>query len=210
MNVKLKLCGIRRPEDVIFLNEYPPDYAGFIFAETRRKVSLEQAETLCGMLSDRIERVGVFVNMPLEKMAAYGDILDVFQLHGDEDEAYISALREIIPAECEIWKAVRARSADDIRRADSTSADRLLIDAFTPDAYGGTGHTADWDMILSAAPEKPFFAAGGISSENFLEAAEKLRPYGIDISSGIETDGIKDKIKIAEIISLREKLLLHE
>lgn len=210
MNVKLKLCGIRRPEDVIFLNEYPPDYAGFIFAETRRKVSLEQAEALCGMLSDRIERVGVFVNMPLENMGAYGDILDVFQLHGDEDEAYISALREIIPAECEIWKAVRARSAEDIRRADNTSADRLLIDAFTPDAYGGTGHTADWDMILSASPEKPFFAAGGISSENFLEAAEKLRPYGIDISSGIETDGIKDKSKIAEIISLREKLLLHE
>lgn len=199
MEIKLKLCGIRRNEDVDYLNEFPPDYAGFVFAESPRRVTLKQVRELSKRLLPQITKVGVFVNQPIETMRDFSDEISVFQLHGDEDEGYIEQLRKIIPRGCEIWKAVRVKSTEDILKANDLPVDKLLLDAFTKDSYGGTGKTANWDLIASTRISKPFFAAGGITVGNLSEAASKLNPFGIDISSGIETEGIKDREKIKEI-----------
>lgn len=199
MEIKLKLCGIRRTEDVDYLNEFPPDYAGFVFAESPRRVTLNQVRELSKKLLPQITKVGVFVNQPIETMREFSAEISVFQLHGDEDEGYIEKLRKIIPQGCEIWKAVRVKSAEDILKANHLPVDKLLLDAFTNDSYGGTGKTANWDLIANTKINKPFFAAGGITVGNLSEAARKLNPFGIDISSGIETEGIKDREKIKEI-----------
>lgn len=208
MEIKLKLCGMRRRQDIDYVNEYRPDYAGFILSDGfRRSVGLGTFCELASRLDKGIRRVGVFVNEPMENLLKYWpEELDVFQLHGDEDERYIAQLRENIPSGCEIWKAVRVKSTADIESWNGSEADKLLLDAFQEGVVGGTGKTADWDLIKVANINKPFFAAGGINAENFIEAAAVLQPYGIDISGGIETDGVKDKAKIAEIIQLKNKL----
>lgn len=199
MEIRLKLCGIRRNEDVDFLNEFPPDYAGFIFAESPRKVTINRVRELSKRLLPQIIKVGVFVNLPIEEMSEFSSEISVFQLHGDEDKDYIERLRKIIPKDCEIWKAVRVKSSEDILNAESLPVDKLLLDAFSKDGYGGTGKTANWDLIAETKISKPFFAAGGITLANLYEAAKRLNPFGIDISSGIETNGTKDREKIKEI-----------
>ena len=208
MGIKLKLCGMRRREDIEYVNEYRPDYVGFILSDGfRRSVGFEAFCELVGGLDGGIGRVGVFVNEPIEKLLKYcAEGLDVFQLHGDEDEKYIKRLRDNIPESCEIWKAVRVRSAADIERWNGSCADKLLLDAFSQVSVGGTGQVADWSVITAADISKPFFAAGGINAGNFTEAVRVLKPYGIDISGGIETDGVKDKAKIAEILKLKQLL----
>ncbi|MCM1053933.1 MAG: phosphoribosylanthranilate isomerase [Bacteroides sp.] len=208
MNIKIKLCGIRREEDARYLNEFPPDYAGFVFAESKRRVTLEQAERLSSLLLPSISRVGVFVNHPLEEMKSFAEIIDVYQLHGSEDEGYISRLRKMIPHSCEIWKAVRIRNLSDVTEANGSSADRLLLDAFSANAYGGTGKVFDWDMISGTKISKPFFAAGGINADNLKKAVSSLKPYGIDLSGGIETDGCKDREKIRQIMTLMKRINL--
>ncbi len=207
---KLKLCGIRRVEDVEYLNEFPPDYAGFIFAPTRRYVSPENAKKLISRLDPKIKTVGVFVDMPISEMKAFAHMLDVFQLHGGENEEYISQLRKIIPEKCEIWKAVRLKAAEDIDKAERLSADRLLIDAYDPNEYGGTGKSARIDLILNREIAKPFFIAGGISADNISEVSKLLcgRAYGFDVSSGIETDGVKDREKIKHLTEIFRKELI--
>ena len=208
MGIKLKLCGMRRRQDIDYVNEYRPDYVGFILSDGfRRSVGLGTFCELASCLDKGIKRVGVFVNEPIENLLKYyPEELDVFQLHGDEDEKYIEHLRGNIPESCEIWKAVRVKSTDHIERWNGSAADKLLLDAFQEGTVGGTGKTADWDLIKAAKIEKSFFAAGGINAGNFIEAATTLNPYGIDLSGGIETDGVKDKAKIAEIIRLKNKI----
>ena len=208
MEIKLKLCGMRRREDIDHVNEYRPDYVGFILSDGfRRSVEFKTFRELAGRLDSGISTVGVFVNEPLENVLKYcGEGLDAVQLHGDEDEIYIAELRKSIPKSCEIWKAVRVRSAADIERWNGSDADKLLLDAFSENSYGGTGKTADWSCIAAAKKQKPFFAAGGINTGNFIEAAKTLMPYGIDLSGGIETSGVKDRSKIAEIVKLKKQL----
>ena len=207
MGIKLKLCGMRRRQDIDYVNEYRPDYAGFILSEGfRRSIGLGTFCELASCLDKGIKRVGVFVNEPLENLLKYyPEELDVFQLHGDEDEKYIAQLRNHIPKSCEIWKAVRVKSTADIEKWNGSKADKLLLDAFQEGIVGGTGKVADWNLITAANIQKPFFAAGGITAENFTVAATRLHPYGIDLSGGIETDGVKDKAKIAEITELKNK-----
>ena len=207
---RLKLCGVGREEDVSYLNEFPPDYAGFIFAPTRRYVSPENAKILISRLDPRIKTVGVFVDMPISEMKKFADMLDVFQLHGGENEDYISQLRKIIPEKCEIWKAVRLKVPEDIDNAERLSADRLLIDAYDPNEYGGTGKSARIDLIINRVIEKPFFIAGGISADNISEVNRLLggRAYGFDVSSGIETDGVKDREKIRRLTEKFRKELI--
>ena len=206
MEIKLKLCGMRRRQDIEYVNEYRPDYVGFILSGGfRRSVDFDTFCELVSCLDGSIRRVGVFVNEPLENvLRRYAESLDVIQLHGGEDEEYIQRLRK--NTDCEIWKAVRVRSTADIERWNGSKADKLLLDAFQEGVVGGTGKVADWDLIAAAKIEKPFFAAGGITPENFTVAANTLHPYGIDLSGGIETDGVKDRAKIAEIIKLKNKL----
>lgn len=206
MDLKIKLCGIRREEDAEYLNEFPPDYAGFVFAESKRKVTLKQAEKLSALLLPSIAKVGVFVNQPIEEMPDFADVINVYQLHGDEDGEYIDRLRKIIPEDCEIWKAVRVSTGEDIVKAGSLNADKLLLDAFSKNAYGGTGKAFDWELISKAKISKPFFAAGGITAENLEKAVLTLKPYGIDLSGGIEINGFKDREKIKQIMEIADIL----
>ena len=205
MDLKIKLCGIRRLEDIDSLNEFKPDYAGFVFAPSKRQVSIEQAKRISEQLLPCIVRVGVFVNQPIEEMAAFSDTIDIYQLHGDEDEAYINRLRQIVPQK-EIWKAVRVKDKNDILRANSLTADKLLFDAFSKTAYGGTGKTFDRELLAKEKINKPFFAAGGITADNLEETAKALTPFGIDLSGGIETNGVKDREKIRQIMEIAEKI----
>ena len=203
----IKLCGMRRTEDISYCNDCQPDYIGFIFAESKRKVLPELAEQLRNGLDPKIVTVGVTVNAPIGFFAEISGSSDIFQLHGNEDAEYISALRKLFP-EKEIWKAGRIRSEADIDALAEIPADKFVLDAFSADAYGGTGKKID-EKLLSYAKNKlskPFFIAGGIDSSNIADIIKKYTPYGIDLSSGIETDGFKDGTKMIEIMKIYHNL----
>ncbi|WP_302759894.1 phosphoribosylanthranilate isomerase [Christensenella hongkongensis] len=203
--MKVKLCGLRREADIMYANRYLPDYAGFVFAKSPRQVSGKQAAALIGKLDSRIRSVGVFVNEPLDSLEETARVagLDVLQLHGDEDAAYVARAKEL---GYEVWKAVRVRSGGDIQRAQTLGADLLLLDSFSKEAYGGTGKKADWDVIARVELTQPFFLAGGLNSANISEALQKVTPLGLDISGGIETNGFKDEAKIREIMGVLGRL----
>lgn len=192
----VKICGIRRPEDVEMLNATPPDFAGFILSKPyRRFVPLELFRKLVLELDGKIGRVGVFVNPEIEEIAGYAPYLDVIQLHGEEDADLIHRVRECFP-DVQIWKAVRVRTAADAEAAQELPVDKLLLDSFTEGVHGGTGTVAPWEEIKKAAVTMPFLLAGGLSAENLAKAAAFVEPWGVDVSSALETDGCKDAEKI--------------
>ncbi len=197
--MKLKICGIRRTEDVQYLNAYEPDLAGFICSQPFwRYVSPEQMAQLTQQLDGAILRVGVFVDPTIEEITRYAEWLHVIQLHGNETPALIAEIRK--RWDVEIWKAARVRTAEDIQRAEALPVDKLVLDSFSPVSHGGTGTVADWALIAENRPEKPFLLAGGISAENAAEAA-RLRPWGLDASSSVETDRCKDTDKIRTLVA---------
>ncbi len=207
---KVKMCGISKVETIPAVVEAKPDYMGLVFAPSKRQVTVDQAKTLVEELhkqyatrynsgaeqstNDEIKTVGVFVNETLDNLITIAKEvnLDAVQLHGDEDEAFIKALKE--KTDVEVWKAVQIRSAADAEAWIDSSADMLLFDAYHKDERGGTGEVFDWSCLDEF--ERPFMLAGGIDSTNVARAIRTVRPYGIDISSGIETDGVKDDEKI--------------
>lgn len=204
-SIKVKLCGMTRECDIAYANEAQPDYAGFVFAGTKRRISRDMAVRFRKMLSDKIQAVGVFVD---EDVTVVSDmlnegIINIAQLHGSEDNDYIVKLKRMTG--CEVIKAVRVAAKEDITRAHKLEADYLLFDAYIEGTYGGTGETFRWDIVDSAyraiqmEEQKPFFLAGGIHAENVCSAAA-LSPYGIDISTGIETGGYKDRDKMIDIV----------
>lgn len=192
---KIKICGLTREEDIQAVNEYLPDYIGFVFAKSKRQLHLEKAKYLKGMLSKEIQSVGVFVNEPLENLIRYEKekVIDMIQLHGDEDEEYILALKAKV--KLPIIKAVRVKKAEDLTQC--FDVDFLLFDKYLEGAYGGGGERFDWQIIGEAGMR--YFLAGGVNIDNIHEALQK-RPYAIDISSGAETNGVKDAEKIRDII----------
>lgn len=199
---KIKLCGLTRPQDIEAVNEALPDYIGFVFAESRRKVSHEQAQRLKAQLDKKILAVGVFVNAELNEIISLcqGGIIELVQLHGDENADYINKLRQELSNQ--IIKSVRVRSEEDILSAQKLLCDYLLLDTYVKDAYGGSGKSFDWSLIPSL--EKPFFLAGGLTIDN-IRLAATYHPFCLDVSSGAETDGFKDVKKILEIVnSIRE------
>ena len=202
--MKGKLCGLRRMEDIRYVNEFKPDYVGFVFAQSRRQVTPVQAAALRKALDASIQAVGVFVNEAPETVAQIArDVsLNAVQLHGDEDAAYIARLRALLPTGTSLWKAVRVQKESDLQRAQSYGADLVLFDAFSKDAYGGTGKTADWSLFGRVSPSRPFFLAGGLHAGNLQEAVRRVHPDGVDLSGGIETDGVKDREKIKQILSI--------
>ena len=200
--VKIKMCGLTRLEDVQVVNDLKPEYVGFVFWEkSKRNVTREQARELKAALSQSIKAVGVFVDEEPETVAALlnDGIIDIAQLHGSEDEAYIARLRELI-GDKPIIKAFVIKGADVDKDVKDTidsikacSADFLLLDSGK-----GTGQTFNWELIKEAGFEKPFFLAGGLDPENVATAIEALHPYAVDVSSGIETDGRKDPEKMRQ------------
>ena len=207
---KVKMCGISKVETIPAVVEAKPDYMGLVFAPSKRQVTVDQAKTLVEELhkqytkrynngaeqsnNDEIKTVGVFVNETLDNLVSIATEanLDVVQLHGDEDEAFIQSLKE--RTNVEVWKAVQVRSAADAEAWIDSSADMLLFDAYHKDERGGMGEVFDWSCLDEF--ERPFMLAGGIDSTNVARAIRTVRPYGIDISSGIETEGVKDDEKI--------------
>ena len=207
---KVKMCGISKVETISAVVEAKPDYMGLVFAPSKRQVTVDQAKTLVEELhkqytkrynngteqsnNDEIKTVGVFVNETLDNLVtiAKETNLDAVQLHGDEDEAFIQSLKE--RTNVEVWKAVQIRSAVDAETWIDSSADMLLFDAYHKDERGGTGEVFDWSCLDEF--ERPFMLAGGIDCTNVARAIRTVRPYGIDISSGIETAGVKDDEKI--------------
>lgn len=202
--MKVKMCGMRRIEDIAYANEVRPDAIGYIFfKKSKRYVTGKQARSLDQNLNQTIQSVGVFVNETIKNVVEIAKEvpLDVIQLHGDEDLDYIKDLKTKI--EIPIWKAVRVKETKDIKEAEQLPVDRLLLDTFTEeDIYGGTGKVMNYDLIPKEGISKPFFIAGGLHRKNIKEIIEKVHPYGIDISSGIESDGHKDLTKMKEIMEI--------
>lgn len=197
---KIKICGLSRTEDIIAVNEAMPDYIGFVFAESKRRVSIAQAKELKALLDPKIKAVGVFVNAPIEMIVSCCNegIIDLIQLHGDESKEYI----EILKAETgkPIIKAVRVKNRADIIDAEDCPCDCLLFDTYVKDQFGGSGEQFDRSLIPKRS--KTFFLAGGLDSRNIIEAVKRCDPFCVDISSGVETDGFKDKVKIKEIVTI--------
>lgn len=211
--LSVKICGLRRREDILAANLLLPEYVGFVFAESKRRVTPEQAAGLRRELDARVGAVGVFVNAPAASVAgaARQCALCAVQLHGGEDGAYIRALRPLLPQGCEIWRAVRVSGSGDIAGLSPEGADRLLLDAYSPAAAGGTGKAFDWGLLAAVPPGIPFLLAGGIAPENAARAARAvtaaalrgaapLPRCGIDVSSGVETGGFKDAAKMERLL----------
>lgn len=209
--VKLKICGMRRPEDIEMANRYEPDYIGFVFAESPRKVSYEQAKELSSLLNEDIVPVGVFVNEHMKLIVdLFKDgIIEIAQLHGDEDEKYIRNLKD--KSIEETGKQIPVINAIEIKEGADYD-DELLkwrdsaSDYFILDSGKGSGKTFDWSLIDKENEffKNSIFLAGGLNSENLALAIEEFNPFAVDLSSSVETDGFKDEKKIKKIIEIME------
>lgn len=201
--MKIKLCGMFRDCDIDYANEAKPDYVGFIlgFTKSHRNIDAETARRLRSRLDTGIKAVGVFVNSPETTCAEYANcgIIDVIQLHGDEDADFIRRLRELTSAP--IIKAAKIRTPEDIGRVQALGADYVLLDNGT-----GTGEMFDHSLLDGAEIRQPFFLAGGLTPENLRQAAESVRPYCVDLSSGVETDRLKDREKMLEAVRVIREL----
>ncbi|MGN0405446.1 MAG: phosphoribosylanthranilate isomerase [Bariatricus sp.] len=204
--VKVKVCGLRREEDIAMANAFRPDFVGFVFADSRRKVDEETAKMLRMKLREDISAVGVFVNEKRENIYSLckQGIIQMVQLHGDEDEAYIKELKNYLP-EIPVIKAVRVRSKEQILEAEKSGCDYLLLDTYVKEMYGGSGKAFDKSIIPEL--EKPYFLAGGLNASNVMDNIRACHPYAVDVSSAVETDGWKDAGKIKDFL---ERIREHE
>lgn len=196
---KIKLCGLSHPCDIEAANAIKPEYIGFVFApNSKRYVTPEKAKKLKQMLVPNIKTVGVFVNEEIEVIAKllHDGMIDIAQLHGNEGEDDIQRLRHL--TDKPIIKAFRIQTARDIADAQSCTADYVLLDS-----GAGTGTVFNWNLIQSI--NRPYFLAGGLSPDNAKDAVTMLHPFAVDVSSGIETDGVKDKTKMAKFVAAIRK-----
>ena len=196
---KIKFCGLTRPCDIEAANEIKPDYIGFVFApKSKRRVSYKQAVDLKNLLSKEIKAVGVFLDEDIDQVISLLNlgIIDAAQLHGSESAEYIKRLQKETGKP--VIKAFQIRSAADVSAAENTIADYIILDAGT-----GEGKTFDWELIKGF--KKPYFLAGGLNPGNVNDAMRQLHPYALDVSTGIETDGLKDKKKMAEFAAAVRK-----
>ncbi|AFM39907.1 phosphoribosylanthranilate isomerase [Desulfosporosinus acidiphilus SJ4] len=192
--MKIKLCGLFQNCDIDFVNEAKPDFIGFVFAKSRRQVSAEWAKAMRPKLSSVITPVGVFVNESVTTIAKLLNegVIEMAQLHGNESEIYIRELKT--RTKKPIIRAVQVISRADIEEKQDTVADFLLLDH----GAGGTGESFDWSIVGQV--KKPFFLAGGLKADNIEQAIRAAKPFAVDLSSGVETDGKKDRGKILEIV----------
>ena len=198
---KIKICGLFRPCDIEYVNAVRPDWCGFIvnFPKSHRNRTPDQVRALRRGLAEGVVPVGVFVDQPVEDVAALlnDGTISVAQLHGHEDAAYIAALRAAAPGH-PVWRAFKVRGPEDLEAAGASPADLVILD----NGYG-TGETFDWSMAGGVA--RPFLLAGGLTPENIPDAIRLLHPFGLDISSGVETDKQKDPEKIRAAVAAARK-----
>lgn len=195
---KIKLCGLRSLSDIAIANQLPIDYVGFVFADSKRKVSVECAMQMKQKLSKEKQAVGVFVNALQEEVVSlcHQRVIDLVQLHGDEDEQYVNILRENIDQP--IIVARRVRSKQEAVTYKNFPGDYLLFDSYVVGSYGGTGHQMDCSCIPKM--ERPIFIAGGLSVANVQQIITNLQPYGVDVSSMVEVNNRKDRKKVKEFV----------
>jgi len=191
--IKIKICGIRRPQDVEYLNELLPEYAGFVFAKSKRQVDKNSAFNLIKDMDHDIKKVGVFVD---EDSKVVMDIaeklkLQVLQFHGQENQEYINKFKGY-----EIWKALKINSPISILQMKNYSCSKFLLDNSNP----GSGESFNWDIVQKKIEGSSIMLAGGLNSDNVQQGILKLKPFGVDVSSGVETDGFKDFLKTKEFI----------
>jgi phosphoribosylanthranilate isomerase len=210
---KVKICGLQSVEVLKSLQPFTPDYVGFVFAPSRRQVTAEQAAMMLECLPEKVQSVGVFVNPSLEELAKLLSVaeLDVIQLHGQENPEFCQWVKGEFPAQ-KVWKALPAspetgseKDAMQLLRPYAPWVDVFLIDTYDPSAEGGTGVTFPWERIpwyQSACNELniPLFIAGGLNPDNVSELMDGYAPYGVDVSSGVETDRVKDPVKMGRFI----------
>lgn len=216
---KVKICGLKREQDIGFVNHYLPEYAGFVFAKSKRQVTLCQAGALISLLDPRIKSVGIFVNEEIDQVVEMvcGLGLDAVQIHGDESSEYAQDLKERIrrsemnhrkkingqkDGKTEIWKAVRVKDEKSIEAMQNYDVDAFLLDTYIEGSYGGAGQTFDWNLARRAKAYGKIILAGGLNHQNVQRAIDVAQPYSVDISSGVETDGVKDEGKIRDFINL--------
>ena len=196
--MRIKICGLFREQDIDYVNEARPDYVGFVFTESRRQVSHVFAKCMRSRLLDGIVPVGVFVNAEIEDIAALysGGVISIAQLHGTEDEDYISRLKEATGSNKEAVPVIKTVIC---KRAEKLTLPVSKTDYYLVDSGAGSGKAFNWELLKTQKTEKPWFLAGGVNIDN-IEQAIDLNPFAVDISSGAETDGIKDRKKILELI----------
>ncbi len=196
---RIKLCGLSRPCDIEAANELKPDYIGFVFSpQSKRYVTVNQAQELRQLLQPGICAVGVFVNEAPEVVAELLNrgVIDMAQLHGTEDEEYLRRLRQL--TDKPISQAFRIKTAEDAAQAINSSADCVLLDS-----GAGTGTVFDWALIQNIT--RPYFLAGGLNADNVAQAVDLLHPFAVDVSSGVETAGKKDSEKMAAFVAAVRK-----
>lgn len=190
---RVKICGLTRTEDVLWANELLPDYVGFVFTPSRRRVTPEQAAAIASLLDPAIETVGIFVNAPAEEIRQVLDIcpLHILQLHGDETPAFCDQMP--IP----VWKGIRVHHPGALKNLPQYPVQALLLDGSHP----GSHQTFDWKWTEGfTAGGLPIVLAGGLHAGNVTAAVARVHPFAVDISSGVEEDGVKDPDKIREFI----------
>ena len=201
---RVKICGLKSPQDIEIVNECMPDYIGFVFADfSKRYVTPEKALELKQLLNPKIKSVGVFVNERIDVIMSIleSGAIDIVQLHGNEDEEYVAELRErircskVLSPEPEIIQVFNMNKIQNLSDIQKTSADYILLDS----GYG-TGQTFDWEKLKDI--DKPFFLAGGLNLENVEQAVREIAPFAVDVSSGVETQGSKDRSKVERFINL--------
>ena len=204
----VKICGLRQGEDVSAFNIVCPDYAGIILSKGyRRTVELNDARFLASMLDRKIKKVGVYVNEALHVLKGQADYigLDVIQLHGDEDNAFIRELKAATGLP--VWKAFRISSEADLEAAENSEADLVLLDSFSPEQRGGTGRVMDTELLRKHPLKRDFILAGGLTEANINDIIRSgIKPAGLDVSSGVETDGAKDLKKMINFVKAARSL----
>ena len=203
MKTKIKICGLRRREDILAVNEAKPDYCGFIieFPKSFRSITADKVRELVKDLAPEIQAVGVFVNAPVELVSGFLNegTLALAQLHGQENEVYIRELKKL--TDKPLIKAFSVKTREDIEKALQSPADYILLDQ----GSGGTGMTFDWSLIPKI--KRSFFLAGGIGAGNLEQAIREIRPYAVDLSSSVETDKWKDPEKIRNVVDIVRKYM---
>jgi phosphoribosylanthranilate isomerase len=197
-NIAIKICGLRRPVDAEYVNEFPEiKYVGFVFAKSKRQIDIQTALEIKKHLRPDIKTVGVFADQSIEDVQKIADKvgLDICQLHSDESNEDCGKIRQTV------WKAIAVKNGNSLEKASAyTNATAFVLDAFNATERGGTGKTFDWDVAIAFAQKYNTVLAGGINSENIIKAFNTVHPQVIDLSSSVETDGFKDYEKIKKLI----------
>lgn len=218
---KIKICGLTKKEDIEYANELLPDYIGFVFAKSKRQVSLDKAKELINLLDKKMKTVGVFQDEDIDKVKYIAEYLklDIIQLHGNEDE---DCVKKLYPFK--VWKSVSINAADSLDNDDllqnkinsyqesldklyAYGVEALLVDSSVKGVKGGTGISFNWNVLNNLMLKKPLILAGGLNDENIQKAIEKVKPYAVDVSSGVEENGIKNYDKMKKIIEKVRKFI---